>query len=51
MVEVPLTEVFKRVNLTALKRREDQRKLEVAEGFDLFGDEENPYAIAPVEQR
>jgi hypothetical protein len=47
MVEVPLVEIFKRVNVNALKRREDQRRLEVADGFDIFGDEENPYAIAP----
>lgn len=49
LIEVPLSEIFKRVSPAVLRRREDQRRLEIADGFDLFGDEENPYAIAPTE--
>ena len=48
LIEVPLAEIFKRVSPAVLRRRDDQRLTEVADGFDLFGDEENPYAIAPT---
>jgi predicted regulator of Ras-like GTPase activity (Roadblock/LC7/MglB family) len=49
MVEVPLNEVFKRVKPELLKRRTDQRQHELAEeGIDVFGDKQNPYAIAPT---
>jgi predicted regulator of Ras-like GTPase activity (Roadblock/LC7/MglB family) len=48
LVEVPLAEIFKRVSPAILKKREDQRVTDLAaEGFDLFGDEENPHALAP----
>ncbi len=51
MIEIPLAEIFKRVKPDLLKRRDDQRMHELAEedGFDVFGDPENPYAIAPTE--
>ena len=48
LIEVPLAEIFKRVSPAVLRRRDDQRALEVADGFDLFGDGENPYAISPT---
>jgi predicted regulator of Ras-like GTPase activity (Roadblock/LC7/MglB family) len=49
MVEVPLSEIFKRVKPELLKRRADQRQSELAEeGIDVFGDKENPYTIAPT---
>jgi len=54
MVEVPLGEIFKRVKPELLKRRHDQRTSELAEdGIDVFGDKDNPYALAPsvVEER
>ena len=48
LVEVPLGEIFKRVKPELLKRRVDQRQSGLAEdGIDVFGDKENPYAIAP----
>jgi predicted regulator of Ras-like GTPase activity (Roadblock/LC7/MglB family) len=48
LVEVPLSEIFKRVKPELLKRRADQRQSELAEeGIDVFGDKDNPYAIAP----
>jgi len=48
MVEVPLAEIFKRVKPDLLKRRPDQRQHDLAEeGIDVFGDKENPYAVAP----
>ncbi len=47
MVEVPLPEIFKRVRPELLKRREDQRPCPVPqEGYNLFGDKENPHAVA-----
>ncbi len=47
MVEVPLPEIFKRVRPELLKRRQDQRPSQYAdEGFNLFGDKENPHAVA-----
>ncbi len=47
MVEVPLPEIFKRVRPELLKRRQDQRPCAVPEeGYNLFGDKENPHAIA-----
>jgi hypothetical protein len=48
LIDVPLAEIFKRVSPAVLRRRDDQRQTEVADGFDLFGDEENPYAISPT---
>jgi predicted regulator of Ras-like GTPase activity (Roadblock/LC7/MglB family) len=49
MVEVPLGEIFKRVRPDLLRRRGDQRQNELAEdGIDVFGDKDNPYAIAPT---
>lgn len=52
LVEVPLAEIFKRVSPAILKRRDDQRYSDLAaEGFDIFGDDENPYNLSPhVEQ-
>ena len=48
LVEVPLAEIFKRVSPAILKKRVDQRYAELAEGgVDIFGDEENPHALAP----
>lgn len=47
-VEVPLAEIFKRVSPAILRMRNDQRYTDLAEdGFDIFGDEENPRALAP----
>jgi len=48
LVEVPLAEIFKRISPALLKKRPDQRTSELAEeGFDIFGDDENPHALAP----
>src|SRR4029078_7151145 len=48
LVEVPLAEIFKRISPAVLKKRVDQRYTDLAaEGFDIFGDEENPHALAP----
>lgn len=47
-VEVPLAEIFKRISPALLKKRSDQRLTELAaEGFDIFGDSENPHTLAP----
>ena len=47
MVEVPLPEIFKRVRPELLKRREDQRPCAMPQdGYNLFGDKDNPHAIA-----
>ncbi len=47
MVEVPLPEIFKRVRPELLKRRQDQRPCPVPEeGYNLFGDKDNPHAVA-----
>jgi predicted regulator of Ras-like GTPase activity (Roadblock/LC7/MglB family) len=47
-VEVPLAEVFRHVRPDAFKRRSDQRVAFVPEdGFNLFGDSSNPFAVAP----
>ena len=47
MVEVPLPEIFKRVRPELLKRREDQRPCAMPQdGYNLFGDKENPRAVA-----
>ena len=47
MVEVPLPEIFKRVRPELLKRRQDQRPCAMPEeGYNLFGDKENPHAVA-----
>jgi len=47
-VEIPLAEVFRHVRMELLRRRPDQRHPEIPEnGFNLFGDSTNPYAIAP----
>lgn len=50
MVEVPLNEIFKRVEPALLKRRDDQRYHELAEedGLNIFGDQSNPYIISPT---
>ncbi|HET6409187.1 MAG TPA: hypothetical protein VFG14_14960, partial [Chthoniobacteraceae bacterium] len=48
LVEVPLAEIFKRVSPAILKRRDDQRYNDLAlDGFDIFGDDENPYSLTP----
>ena len=48
-VEIPLQEIFRHVSPQALKRRVDQRQLDLADNdFNLFGNEENPYEIAPT---
>jgi predicted regulator of Ras-like GTPase activity (Roadblock/LC7/MglB family) len=48
LVEVPLAEIFKRVSPAILKRRDDQRYTDLAaDGFDIFGDDDNPYNLAP----
>ena len=48
LVEVPLAEIFKRISPALLRKRPDQRTSELAEeGFDIFGDDENPHALAP----
>ena len=47
MIEVPLPEIFKKVRPELLKRRADQRPCQMPhEGFGLFGDKENPHAVA-----
>ena len=47
MVEVPLAEIFKKVRPELLKRRQDQRPCRMPDdGFELFGDKENPHAVA-----
>ena len=47
MVEVPLPEIFKRLRPELLKRREDQRPcLMPQDGYNLFGDKDNPHAVA-----
>lgn len=48
MVEVPLSEVFRHVDAQALRRRGDQRKVDLRGAPQLFGDKSNPYAIAPI---
>lgn len=48
LVEVPLAEIFKRISPALLKKRPDQKLTELAaEGFDIFGDDENPHVLAP----
>jgi len=48
LVEVPLAEIFKRISPALLKKRPDQKQSELAaEGFDIFGDDENPHTLAP----
>jgi predicted regulator of Ras-like GTPase activity (Roadblock/LC7/MglB family) len=47
MVEVPLSEIFRHVDAQALRRRGDQRKVDLRGAPQLFGDKSNPYAIAP----
>ncbi len=48
LVEVPLAEIFKRISPALLKKRSDQKLTELAaEGFDIFGDDENPHVLAP----
>ncbi len=49
MVDVPLGEIFKRVRPELIRRRDDQRRYDMPEeGYNLFGDKNNPYAIAPT---
>jgi predicted regulator of Ras-like GTPase activity (Roadblock/LC7/MglB family) len=48
-VEIPLAEIFRHVSPNVLRRRHDQRPLDLPEdGFNLFGNAENPYEIAPT---
>ena len=48
-VEIPLKEVFRHLNPSAFRRRQDQRPLDVVDNdFNLFGSSDNPYAIAPT---
>ena len=47
-VEIPLQEIFRHVSPQALKRRADQRAFDTGEDFNLFGNAENPYEIAPT---
>ena len=50
-VDIPLAEVFRHVRMELLRRRPDQRHMDVPEiGFNLFGDVANPYAVAPDDQ-
>jgi len=47
-IEIPLAEIFRHVKPEALRRRNDQRYIDLPEdAFSLFGDSSNPYAIAP----
>lgn len=49
MIEVPLAEVFKHIKPTTFKRRNDQRTAAALDSkFNLFGDAQNPYQIAPT---
>src|SRR5262249_13162143 len=49
MVEVPLSGIFRHVKPQALRRRNDQRRQDLPDdAYELFGDKENPYAIAPA---
>ncbi len=48
-VEIPLKEIFRHVSPAALKRRADQRSSEETENdFNLFGNSDNPFEIAPT---
>ncbi len=48
MVEVPLSEIMRHVDVKGLGRRGDQRRVELPKGApQLFGDRNNPYTIAP----
>lgn len=50
MVEVPLAEVFRTLNPQVLRRREDQRQSSLPPtGLQVFGDPDNPFALAPTE--
>jgi predicted regulator of Ras-like GTPase activity (Roadblock/LC7/MglB family) len=50
MIAVPLAEVLKRVRPELLQRRHDQRPYRLPDnGFNLFGDKSNPYALSPTE--
>ena len=49
MVDVPLAEVFRHIKPTVFKRRNDQKTAEAMDSeFNLFGDAENPYQVAPT---
>lgn len=49
MVEIPLSEVFRHVRPDVLPRRADQRRVQLpTDAVQLFGDKENPYALAPA---
>lgn len=49
MVDVPLAEVFRHIKPTMFKRRNDQRAAAALDSkFNLFGDAQNPYQIAPT---
>jgi predicted regulator of Ras-like GTPase activity (Roadblock/LC7/MglB family) len=48
MVEVPLSEVMRHVDVQGLRRRPDQRRVELPKSAPaLFGDSSNPYVMAP----
>lgn len=48
-VEIPLKEIFRHVSPQQLKRRPDQQLLDdPANDFNLFGNSDNPYEIAPT---
>jgi predicted regulator of Ras-like GTPase activity (Roadblock/LC7/MglB family) len=48
-VDVPLAEIFRHINPHTLKRRPDQRAFFLpANGFNVFGNAENPYQISPT---
>ncbi|HEY3898215.1 MAG TPA: hypothetical protein VGM54_06360 [Chthoniobacter sp.] len=50
-VDIPLVEIFRHVRMDLLRRRPDQRYMDIPEiGFNLFGDNANPYAVAPDDQ-
>ena len=49
MVEVPLSEIFRHVDPQVLRRRHDQRRLDLPKGAPaLFGDKANPFVVAPM---
>ena len=49
MVEVPLAEVFRHLDPSLFKRRSDQRTAPALDStFNLFGDAQHPYQIAPT---
>ena len=50
MIEVPMAEVLRHVQPMNLRRRADQRKVDLPSNApQLFGDRSNPFAVAPSE--